>query len=70
MADDDAAKVNINVRVSPALRDALDDEADARGLSRSEYLRQVLEERDGRPLRERVEDLEDEVAELRELVGE
>jgi len=61
----------ITLRVPADTLDALDDEADDRGVSRSEYIRDVLESRHEHAentdeLRQRIDDLETELKRARE----
>lgn len=51
---------NVTVRLREELIDRLDDEADERGVSRSEYIRDILDER------HRVEEVEAEVDRLQD----
>ncbi len=51
---------NVTVRLREELIDRLDDEADERGVSRSEYIRDILDER------HRVEELETKVDRLQD----
>jgi archaellum component FlaC len=55
----------ITLRLDESLKDALDEEADEKGVSRSEYIRYILESRgEVDLLRERLEAREDRIEEL------
>jgi chromosome segregation ATPase len=54
---------NVTIRLREDLLDDLDQEADEEGVSRSEYVRDILEDR------HRADDLEGEVERLRERLG-
>jgi len=56
------AMQNVTIRLHEELIDRLDDEADNKGVSRSEYVRHILEDR------HRVDELEEQVAALQDGV--
>lgn len=63
-------KENVNVRVDPDLVDELDAEAQARGLSRSEYLRWIIRNRDSRDVEEQLSEHEARITALEHAVAE
>lgn len=62
---------SITVRIREELIDVLDDEADEHDISRSEYIRQILDSRhEADELRERVEELESRLEDRSERISE
>lgn len=62
---------NITIRLQSGLIDRLDEEADEHGVSRSEYVRQIIRERhDAEELSEKVDSLQDRLDSREERISE
>lgn len=65
-----ARKENVNVRMDPDIVAELDEEAEARGLSRSEYVRWIIRNRYVLDVETKLDEHEDRISALEHAVDE